>query len=146
VTIVVTTLPTPRGGVKPGHHGVRCHLENDVVPERSSLRFGPALHEILEERGLTLRGIANRIHVDHAYLSRLARGVGGRRPGPKMMRRLTRELNLPDDFFWEYRLEAVLQQLEEEIQLVDDLYDSLFPEGRAPTSRRRRGRQNGRLK
>jgi transcriptional regulator with XRE-family HTH domain len=113
-----------------------------LVEEWSRQRFGPALKALLDEQGMSLRELAERLGLSHAHLSRVGREVGGRRPSVDLMVRISRVLRVQPEVFYEFRLDAVIQRLDGETETVDRLYKDFFS-GRAPGagSRRRRKRQ-----
>jgi transcriptional regulator with XRE-family HTH domain len=110
------------------------------MDEWSRLPFGQALLPLLAERDMSLRELAERVSVDHAYLSRAARKVDGRGPSVEVMLRVARVLNVSPAHFYEYRLDAVIERLETEPATVDDLFHTFFG-SRGPRTRPRRRRR-----
>jgi transcriptional regulator with XRE-family HTH domain len=78
---------------------------------------------------MSLRELSERVDMSHSYISRVAREVGGRTPSVELMRRVAKTLGVPPDYFFEYRLGAVLERLESEPAVIDDLYEAFFPRG-----------------
>jgi transcriptional regulator with XRE-family HTH domain len=113
-----------------------------LVEEWSRQRFGPTLRALLDERGMSLRELAERLGLSHAHLSRVGREVGGRRPSVDLMLRISRVLGVQPEVFYEFRLDAVIQRLDGELETVDQLYKDFFA-GKAPGAgvRGRRKRQ-----
>ena len=83
------------------------------------------LPRLLRDKGLTLRGLARMVGVDHGHLSRMLRHERGKTAGPDLARRIAQALDLPEDFFPEYREAAVIDRLRQDADLRDELYDRL---------------------
>jgi transcriptional regulator with XRE-family HTH domain len=80
---------------------------------------------LLEERGLTLRSVSRSAGVDHAHLSRILRGDRGRKVSPGLAARVAVALDLPEDFFPEYREGQVVKAIARDSGLRDQIYDRL---------------------
>jgi transcriptional regulator with XRE-family HTH domain len=83
------------------------------------------LPDLLAERGMSLRGLAERIGVDHSHLSRATRGANGKTIGGELARRIALALELPADYFPEYREAAVVERVHEDAAYRDRLYRRL---------------------
>jgi transcriptional regulator with XRE-family HTH domain len=91
--------------------------------ERSFIEELPAL---LNERRLSLRALAREVGVTDAHLSRLLRGVGYRtKPSANLAQRVALALELPPDYFREYREALVIEQVKKDARLREELYDRL---------------------
>jgi len=91
--------------------------------ERSFIEELPAL---LNERRLSLRALAREVGVTDAHLSRLLRGVGYRtKPSANLAHRVALALELPPDYFREYREALVIEQVKNDPRLREELYDRL---------------------
>ena len=97
-------------------------------PRRTSRALADELPRLLEERGLTLRGLARLAGVDHAHLSRVLRHQPGKRPSADLARRIAQALELPEDFFPEAREGLVVEHVRRNPKLRDELYDRLAPQ------------------
>jgi transcriptional regulator with XRE-family HTH domain len=99
-----------------------------VSRRRSRRPIADELRELLVARGLSLRSLAKEIGVDQAYLSRIIGPRGAeesRRPSRKVLTEISRALDLPDDYFPEYRQLVVIDALRDDLELSDRVYDSL---------------------
>ena len=87
----------------------------------SSEPFGPAIERLMNESGTTYRGLAAKTGLSAGYLNHL---VHGNRPVPSndVIGRLSDALEVEPEYFREYRLRAITEQLEAMPELVDRLY------------------------
>ena len=83
--------------------------------------FGPAVERLMNESGTTYRSLAAKTGLSAGYLNHL---VHGNRPVPsnEVIRRLSDALEVEPEYFREYRLRAITEQLEAMPELVDRLY------------------------
>ena len=86
--------------------------------------FGQAIAELMEERGLTYRGLAAETGLSAGYLNHL---VHGNRPVPsdEVIGTLASALGVEPEHFREYRIRVITARLEEMPALVDRLYKRL---------------------
>lgn len=112
---------------------------DDVTGPRATKPFVEELPELLEERGMSLRRLAQAVGVGDDHLSRVLRGARSKRPTADLARRVAAALELPDDYFVEARLDFVVQQLSGHQDWLDETYDELRRRQRK-TSRRRKGK------
>ena len=75
---------------------------------------------------MTLRAISRAAEVDHAHLSRVLKGDRGRKVSPDLAGRIAVALDLPRDFFPEYREGAVVEAIADDPTLRDRIYDHLM--------------------
>lgn len=95
-------------------------------PARLSVRpLAEELPSLLAERDLSLRGLAERVGVTHSHLSRATRGANGKTVGGDLAGRIAVALDLPADYFPEYREAAVIEHLRSDPALRDRLYRRL---------------------
>ena len=95
-------------------------------PRRLSARpLTEELPSLLAERGLSLRGLAERVGVTHSHLSRATRGANGKTVGGDLAGRIAVALDLPADYFPEYREAAVVEHVQNDPSLRDRLYRQL---------------------
>ena len=90
----------------------------------SSDPFGPTLERLMGETGVTYRALADASDLSAGYLNHI---VHGNRPVPsnEVVERLAKALGVEADHFREYRLRAVVEQLEASPELADRLYKRL---------------------
>ena len=86
--------------------------------------FGPAVERLMEDRGVTYRGLAAKSGLSAGYLNHL---VHGNRPVPsnEVVDRLAATLGVESEHFREYRLRVITARLEEMPELIDRLYKRL---------------------
>ena len=86
--------------------------------------FGRTIERLMEEAGLTYRGLAAKTGLSAGYLNHL---VHGNRPVPSkdVVERLATALGVEPEHFREYRLRVIADRLEEMPELVDRLYKRL---------------------
>jgi transcriptional regulator with XRE-family HTH domain len=74
--------------------------------------FDVEVRHLLESRGVSLRALARETGVSASYLSRLLRGVEYKgRPSLELARRVARAFALADDYFVEFREQAVCDRV-----------------------------------
>jgi transcriptional regulator with XRE-family HTH domain len=90
--------------------------------------FGPTVVRLMEEAGITYRGLAAKTGLSAGYLNHL---VHGNRPVPSsdVMAALAKALDVEPEHFLEYRVRVITERLERMPDLVDRLYRRLS-EGR----------------
>src|SRR5579862_1156298 len=86
--------------------------------------FGPAMAGLMDETGVTYRGLASKSGLSAGYLNHL---VHGNRPVPSndVVERLAGALGVEPEHFREYRLRVITERLERMPDLVDRLYRRL---------------------
>jgi transcriptional regulator with XRE-family HTH domain len=87
----------------------------------SSDQFGDAIERLMNELGVTYRGLAVKTDLSAGYLNHL---VHGNRPVPSndVIKRLAGALDVEPDHFREYRLRVITERLELMPDVVDRLY------------------------
>lgn len=112
------------------------------MPKRrkfSTEPFGAAIERLMNETGMTYRGLAAKTDLSAGYLNHL---VHGNRPVPSngVIDRLARALDIDADHFREYRMRVVAERLGNRPDLADRLYRRLAAEVAnkrpAPSSKR----------
>jgi transcriptional regulator with XRE-family HTH domain len=91
--------------------------------QRASRSFREELPALLERRGISHRQLASSIDLPQSYLSLVLNGK--RAPSQKLVERSTHFLELPDDYFPEYREHVVVAAIKRDGRLRDRVYDSL---------------------
>ena len=91
--------------------------------------FGPTIERLMDETGVTYRGLAGKTDLSAGYLNHL---VHGNRPVPSndVIERLAEALGVEPAHFREYRLRVITDRLEQVPAMIDRLYKQLS--GRAP--------------
>jgi len=90
----------------------------------SSEAFGTAIERLMDETGVTYRGLAAKSGLSAGYLNHL---VHGNRPVPSndVVQRLASALGVEAEHFREYRLRVITERLEAMPELVERLYKRL---------------------
>ena len=90
----------------------------------SSERFGPTLERLMDETGVTYRGLAETADLSAGYLNHI---VHGNRPVPAddVIQRIASALGVEPEHFREYRLRRISERLEAMPELIDRLYRRL---------------------
>ena len=90
----------------------------------SSESFGAAVERLMNETGVTYRGLAAITGLSAGYLNHL---VHGNRPVPSndVVQTLAKALDVDAEHFREYRLRVITERLEAMPDLVDRLYKRL---------------------
>ena len=86
--------------------------------------FGPTVERLMNENGVTYRGLAAKTELSAGYLNHL---VHGNRPVPSddVIQTLADALGVEPEHFREYRLRVITEKLEAMPDLVDRLYKRL---------------------
>ena len=86
--------------------------------------FGTTIERLMEETGVTYRGLAGKSGLSAGYLNHL---VHGNRPVPSndVIDRLAAALGVEPEHFREYRLRVITDRLEQLPDLIDRLYKQL---------------------
>jgi transcriptional regulator with XRE-family HTH domain len=86
--------------------------------------FGPTIERLMEETGVTYRGLAAKTDLSAGYLNHL---VHGNRPVPsnEVIERLAAALGVEPAHFREYRLRVITERLEQLPAMIDRLYRQL---------------------
>lgn len=86
--------------------------------------FGATVQRLMDERGVTYRGLAASTGLSAGYLNHL---VHGNRPVPsnEVVETLAKALEVEPEHFREYRLRVITARLEELPELIDRLYKRL---------------------
>src|SRR3954454_10373841 len=91
----------------------------------SSEPFGDGFERLMNESGVTYRGLAAKTDLSAGYLNHL---VHGNRPVPSsdVIERLAGALDVEPEHFREYRLRVITDKLERMPDMVDRLYKRLI--------------------
>jgi len=74
---------------------------------------------------MSLRGLARKVGVTDSHLSRVLRRVRYQTPSADLARRVAVALDLPPDYFPEYREGFVIDQVKKRPRTRDRLYEEL---------------------
>ena len=87
----------------------------------SSEPFGDAIERLMNDLGVTYRGLAAKTDLSAGYLNHL---VHGNRPVPSndVIKRLANALDVDADHFREFRLRVISEKLERQPAEIDRLY------------------------
>jgi transcriptional regulator with XRE-family HTH domain len=85
---------------------------------------------LLAERGLSVSALARDAGVSQPYLSRVLRQQNYKTPSADLARRCALALDLPHDYFPEYRLGYLVDRLRDDPELRDRLYRRVTTYGR----------------
>ena len=98
--------------------------------------FGTTIERLMDETGVTYRGLAAKTDLSAGYLNHL---VHGNRPVPSndVVETLAHALDVEPEFFREYRLRVITERLEQVPAMIDRLYKQLSarPTRKAKASR-----------
>ncbi len=83
--------------------------------------FGGTVERLMNENGVTYRGLAEKTGLSAGYLNHL---VHGNRPVPSndVVQKLAGALGVEPEHFREYRIRVITEKLEAMPELVDRLY------------------------
>jgi len=86
--------------------------------------FGTTIERLMDETGVTYRGLAAKTDLSAGYLNHL---VHGNRPVPSndVIERLAGPLGVEPEHFVEYRLRVITERLEQVPAMIDRLYKQL---------------------
>jgi transcriptional regulator with XRE-family HTH domain len=96
-----------------------------VAKQRTNRPFVEELPRLLREREMSVRALARETGVTDAHLSRVLRQVSYKTPSPDLARRVALALDLPEDYFAEFRAGFVVDAVRRNGRLRDELYDRL---------------------
>lgn len=86
------------------------------MPSESNQSFGDALRVLMEEQGISYRGLAEKTRrldgkgMTHAHINMLARGHD--RPSMRAMELIAKACGVEPDYFAEYRLAQAMRELD----------------------------------
>ena len=86
--------------------------------------LGATVERLMAENGATYRGLAEQTGLSAGYLNHI---VHGNRPVPstEIVERLAKALGVEPDHFREFRIRAIVEELERSPALADRLYKRL---------------------
>ncbi len=87
----------------------------------SNKNFGTALKEIIEEKKIKLRSLANKTNLNYSYFSKLKKRKSY--PPISTIELIANGLGIPPEYFKEYRIYKIEKMLEKNSQVIDRAYD-----------------------
>jgi len=86
--------------------------------------FGQTIERLMDETGVTYRGLAGKTGLSAGYLNHL---VHGNRPVPStdVVKKLADALGVEPEHFVEYRLRVINERLQKQPAMIDRLYKQL---------------------
>ena len=87
--------------------------------------FTEEVPDLLAERGMSLRALARAAGVSHGHLSRVLRREAYKTPSTDLTARVAEALDLPREYFPEFREGFVLERIQEDEALRERLYRRL---------------------
>jgi transcriptional regulator with XRE-family HTH domain len=111
-----------------------------TLTDESTEPFGQALRALMNDRGLSYRGLADAIGmfdqqgITHAHLNMLANGHD--KPSMRAMELIARACKVSPDYFAEYRLAAAMRELDPAVVGLEQALENL---NARLAARRRRG-------
>lgn len=93
--------------------------------QRTNAPFVEEVPRLLRQRGLSIRALAREVGVTDAHLSRVLRRVSYKTPSGDLARRVALALDLPGDYFPEFREWLVVERIKSDAKLRDRLYRQL---------------------
>ena len=86
--------------------------------------FGATMERLMQEAGVTYRGLAEETGLSAGYINHV---VHGNRPVPSNdhIKRIASALSVEPEHFLEYRLRVITARLEQMPELIDRLYRRL---------------------
>jgi transcriptional regulator with XRE-family HTH domain len=85
----------------------------------SNKYFNQALKEIIEKNKIKLRSLANKTNLDFTYFSKLKNRE--KHPPIRTIEIISKGLNIPPEYFLEYRIYKIKELLLENPELTDEI-------------------------
>jgi len=83
--------------------------------------FGTALKEIIEEKKVKLRSLANKTNLNYSYFSKLKKRKNY--PPISTIELISEGLGIPPEYFMEYRIYKINKMLKKNPQIIDKTFD-----------------------
>lgn len=99
--------------------------KKQVTRGKSQRRLVEELPELLEERNLSVRALATQAQVSASHLGRVLRQRDYKTPSAELSRRIALALDLPEDYWPDYRERVVIDRVRSDPKLREDLYSRL---------------------
>lgn len=105
--------------------------------DRTSTSLSDELPHLLAERGLSFRGLARLVGVNQSHISRILSADGKRRVSTELAGDIAVALDLPRDYFSEYREGVVIDAVVHDPVLREAIYSRIGKEKAARARPRR---------
>lgn len=92
---------------------------------KSQRRLVEELPELLKERNLSVRALAIKAEVSASHLGRVLRQKDYKTPSAELCRRIALALDLPEDYWPDYRERVVIERVRSDPALREELYTRL---------------------
>lgn len=89
---------------------------------RTDRPFSEELPKLLAERGLSQRDVAKSVGINQSHLSRLSGRAARQLPSRSLAGAVAAALELPADYFVEYRRAVVIEAMDADAALRERLY------------------------
>ncbi|MBU4314448.1 MAG: helix-turn-helix domain-containing protein [Actinobacteria bacterium] len=89
----------------------------------SNKKFGTALKEIIEKKKIKLRSLANKTNLNYSYFSKLKKRENY--PPISTIELISDGLDIPPEYFLEYRIYKIEKILKKNPQLIDETLNYL---------------------
>jgi transcriptional regulator with XRE-family HTH domain len=100
-------------------------VEASIVPRRTNRSLADELPTLVKEHGITYDHLAALVDVSPSHLSRIIHRKNSKIPSGDLARRIALALELPEDYFPEFRQAVVVQRLGEDAALLNRTYDAI---------------------
>jgi len=92
--------------------------------------FADEVPRLLAERGMSVRALAREASVSQPHLSRVLRRADYKTPSLELCRSVAKALDLPEDYFPEFREAVVSRHVEEDAGFRDRVYSQILRSAR----------------
>jgi transcriptional regulator with XRE-family HTH domain len=92
------------------------------MADQTDTPFTEELPRLLKARGISQRRLASTIGISDSHLSRVLRRANYKTPSADLTRRVALALELPQDYFPEFREARVIEQIRADPKLRNELY------------------------
>jgi transcriptional regulator with XRE-family HTH domain len=99
---------------------VRLLCERSPMPRRTEVPFREELPRLLAGERMSLRELSRRIGINQSYLTSVLQGR--RAPSRRLLEGAASALELPHDYFREYREAVVVERVRADPQLRERVY------------------------
>lgn len=87
----------------------------------SNKKFGIALKELLEQKKIKLRSLANKTNLNYSYFSKLKKRESS--PPISTIELISGGLGISPEYFMEYRIHKIEKQLKDYPHIIDKTFD-----------------------
>jgi transcriptional regulator with XRE-family HTH domain len=103
---------------------VRRRADTDYMPSKrwTNTPFVDEVPRLLIERGLSIRALARQVEISDPHLSRVLRRADYKTVSGDLARRVALALDLPADYFPEYRAAVAVERIRNDPVFRDRVY------------------------